>query len=162
MKKTILKTAVTVLGSAAAAYFGALAVPLLVLLCAMLLDYATGMAKAYITAQLSSRIGLRGILKKLCCMAMVAVGAAVDYLLESALASAGIELGTGLFCGMLVAVWLIVNELISILENLAAIGVPGFPALEKLLRRLRSAIDNEAKTGKAKETENEEEHENDA
>ena len=37
-----------------------------------------------------------------------------------------------------VAIWLIINELISILENLAAIGVPGFPRLEKILERPRT------------------------
>lgn len=39
-----------------------------------------------------------------------------------------------------VAIWLIVNELISILENLAAIGVPGFPRLSKLLERLKNTV----------------------
>ena len=57
----------------------------------MVVDYVTGMAKAYMASQLSSRIGLRGILKKLCYMAMVAVGAALDYLLTGALAQAGID-----------------------------------------------------------------------
>ena len=39
-----------------------------------------------------------------------------------------------------VAAWLIINELISILENLAAIGVPGFPRLSKLLERLKNTV----------------------
>lgn len=39
-----------------------------------------------------------------------------------------------------VAIWLIINELISILENLAAIGVPGFPRLSKLLERLKNTV----------------------
>ena len=39
-----------------------------------------------------------------------------------------------------VAIWLIINELISILENLAAIGVPGFPRLAKLLERLKNTV----------------------
>ncbi len=33
-----------------------------------------------------------------------------------------------------VAIWLIINELISILENLATIGVPGFPRLSNCWR----------------------------
>ena len=37
-------------------------------------------------------------------------------------------------------IWLIINELISILENLAAIGVPGFPRLSKLLERLKNTV----------------------
>ena len=42
-----------------------------------------------------------------------------------------------------VAIWLIINELISILENLAAIGVPGFPRLSKLLERLKNTVSEE-------------------
>ena len=123
-----------------AAYCGQLAAPVLVLLCMMVIDYVTGMVKAYMTAQLSSRIGVKGILKKLCYMAMVAVGAAVDYLLHGALKQAGIDLHIELFCGLLVTVWLLINELISVLENLAAIGVPGFPRLNRLLSRLKSTV----------------------
>ena len=39
-----------------------------------------------------------------------------------------------------VAIWLIINELISVMENLAAIGVPGFPQLSKLLERLKNTV----------------------
>lgn len=146
MKENILKAAAAALMASAAAYLGTLAVPLFVLLAVMVVDYATGMVKAYMSAQLCSRTGLRGILKKLCYMAMVAVGAVVDYLLESALGAAGISAEQHLFCGLLVAVWLIINELLSILENLGAIGVPGFPLLNRLLSRLRSEV--EARTEK--------------
>ena len=143
MKQTVLKTTAAVLGAGLVSYLGTLAVPMLVLLGVMLLDYITGMVKAYMTAQLSSRIGIKGILKKLCYMAMVAVGAGVDYLLRGALVQAGIDLHIELFCGLLVAIWLIINELISILENLAAIGVPGFPRLSKLLERLKNTVSEE-------------------
>ena len=51
-----------------------------------------------------------------------------------------IDLHIELFCGLLVTVWLIINELISVLENLAAIGVPGFPRLNRLLSRLKSTV----------------------
>ena len=143
MKQTVLKTTVAVLGAGLVSYLGTLAVPMLVLLGVMLLDYVTGMVKAYMTAQLSSRIGIKGILKKLCYMAMVAVGAGVDYLLRGALVQAGIDLHIELFCGLLVAIWLIINELISVMENLAAIGVPGFPRLTKLLERLKNTVSRE-------------------
>lgn len=139
-KATVLKSVTAVVGAGIAAYCGQLAAPVLVLLCMMVIDYVTGMVKAYMTAQLSSRIGVKGILKKLCYMAMVAVGAAVDYLLHGALKQAGIDLHIELFCGLLVTVWLIINELISVLENLAAIGVPGFPRLNRLLSRLKSTV----------------------
>ena len=140
MKQTVLKTTAAVLGAGLVSYLGTLAVPMLVLLGVMLLDYITGMIKAYIRAELNSKFGNKGILKKLCYMAMVAVGADVDYLLRGALVQAGINLHIELFCGLLVTVWLIINELISVLENLASIGVPGFPRLNRLLSRLKSTV----------------------
>lgn len=140
MKQTVLKTTVAVLGAGLVSYLGTLAVPMLVLLGVMLLDYITGMIKAYVRAELNSKFGIKGILKKLCYMVMVAVGAAVDYLLRSAAIGAGITLDVKLFFGMLVTVWLTINELISILENLAAIGVPGFPRLQRILKRLRHTV----------------------
>ena len=129
-KATVLKSVTAVVGAGVAAYCGQLAAPVLVLLCMMVIDYVTSMVKAYMTAQLSSRIGIKGILKKLCYMAMVAVGAGIDLHIE-------------LFCGLLVAIWLIINELISVMENLAAIGVPGFPRLSKLLERLKNTVSEE-------------------
>ena len=134
MKENLWKAGIAAAGAAVVSYLGALAAPLLVLLCVMLIDYVTGLVKAYMASQLSSR--------------MVAVGAALDYLLTGALAQAGIDLHIEMFCGMLVAIWLIVNELISILENLAEIGVPGMPVLTKLLSRLRGTLEDGAKSGK--------------
>ena len=64
----------------------------------------------------------------------------MDYLLHGALKQAGIALHIELFCGLLVPVWLIINELISVLENLAAIGVPGYPRLNRLHSRLKSTV----------------------
>ena len=143
MKQTVLKMTAAVLGAGLVSYLGTLAVPMLVLLGVMLLDYITGMIKAYIRAELNSKFGIKGILKKLCYMVMVAVGAAVDYLLRGAVIGAGITLDVKLFFGLLVAIWLIINELISVMENLAAIGVPGFPQLSKLLERLKNTVSEE-------------------
>lgn len=144
MKQTVLKTTVAVLGAGLVSYLGTLAVPMLVLLGVMLLDYITGMIKAYIRAELNSKFGIKGILKKLCYMVMVAVGAAVDYLLRGAVIGTGITLDVKLFFGMLVTVWLTINELISVMENLAAIGVPGFSRLQHILKRLRRTVADES------------------
>ena len=141
MKQTVLKTTAAVLGAGLVSYLGTLAVPMLVLLGVMLLDYITGMIKAYIRAELNSKFGIKGILKKLCYMVMVAVGAAVDYLLRGAVIGAGITLDVKLF---FVTVWLTINELISVMENLAAIGVPGFPRLQRILKRLRRTVADES------------------
>lgn len=143
MKQNTFVTAAAVIGAGIVSYIVALAVPVLVLLGVMLLDYITGLIKAYVRAELNSGLGIKEILKKLSYMVMVAVGAAVDYLLRSALVGAGITLDVKLFFGTLVTVWLTINELISVTENLAAVGVPGFPRLQNILKRLKNTAAGE-------------------
>ena len=64
-----MKTEVNTISAVVAAALGALlsycvqlVIPLIVLILVMLLDYATGMTKAWIRGELCSRIGVRGIL----------------------------------------------------------------------------------------------------
>ncbi|NLK39237.1 MAG: phage holin family protein [Clostridiales bacterium] len=47
--------------------------------------------------------------------------------------------------GMLVCVWLIINEILSVLENLSAIGVPMPAFLTKITGGLKVTIENAAK-----------------
>ena len=50
--------------AAIGAYFRQLIIPVILLLIAMVLDYATGMASAWVKHELSSKTGLVGIVKK--------------------------------------------------------------------------------------------------
>ena len=77
---------------ALAAYFNVLAVPLVVLVAVMLIDWITGLAGASATGKLNSRVGVVGIVKKVCYLALVAVGMVVDYLISSALGEMGVPL----------------------------------------------------------------------
>lgn len=128
---------------ALAAYFNVLAVPLVVLVAVMLIDYVTGMAAASYTKQLNSRIGLIGIAKKACYLALVAVGMVVDYLISSALVSIGIHLQINYCFGMIITVWLIINELISILENLGEMGVPLPSFLTGMIKTLKGKVEEQ-------------------
>ena len=130
---------------ALAAYFNVLAVPLVVLVAVMLIDWITGLAGASATGKLSSRVGVMGIVKKVCYLALVAVGMVVDYLISSALVSIGISLQINYCFGMIVTVWLIINELLSILENLGELGVPIPDFLRRSIHKIKDGV--EAKTG---------------
>ncbi len=125
-------------------YCTALVVPLAVLVAAMLADYVSGMAKAWSTGTLCSRTGLRGIVKKLGCLALVGVAGVVDWLVRYGLAQVGVKVTFDFLLAAMVIVWLIINELISILENVAALGgpVPGF--LRNILARLKTAVEKKA------------------
>lgn len=109
--------------SAVSCYLGIVAVHIVVLLITMIIDYLTGMISAWHKAELSSKKGVFGIVKRVSYLGLVCVGMGVDWLIYSGLYSVGIDLGYTIFFGLLVTIWLIINELISILENLGAIGV---------------------------------------
>ncbi len=144
MNNTALKSFCAVIASAAAAYFKIIALPLLVLLAAMTADYITGMISAYVRKELSSKLGTLGIIKKLSYMFAVVVGIIVDYVCSSALINVGFDGTPVYFFGILVTVWLLLNELISILENLSEIGVPLPAFLTKIVERLKNSVEKSA------------------
>lgn len=147
MKENIIKGTVSAALAAMSAYCGELIIPIAVLLAAMIADYISGMAKAWTSAQLSSRVGIIGIVKKLSYLLIVCAGMGVDWVIATASSAAGIDLGVTYFVGLLVIIWLVINELLSIVENVAAMGVnvPGF--LLKLIARLKSHVEEKDDTG---------------
>ncbi len=134
------------------AYFCQLLIPLTIMLVVIVLDYITGMIKAYKNGELSSRVGWYGILKKLSYLVIVCVAGVIDWLLHGALAQVGVEISAKFLFGMIVIVWLIINECISILENVAAIEGPKLGFMEKLLLKLKQQTE-----GKGNEMTDEEE-----
>ncbi len=141
MKSSWIRTAASLVGTSLFLYFQKIAVPLIVLFCAVVIDYATGLLGAYIHRELSSEKGWKGILKKIAYFAAVCVGCGVDYLLTAFGGMFGVTFKTSLAVGVLVTMWLIINESISILENLVKIGVPLPPFLEKTVKRLKVTVE---------------------
>lgn len=137
-----LKLLLSATGAAIVSYLHMMSAPIAILLVVMLLDYASGMAKAWLNAELSSKTGRRGIIKKLSYMMIVIAAACVDWLIASGLVSVGINVQRSYYFGVMVAIWLIVNELISVLENLSEIGVPLPGFLTKIVKRLKNSIDD--------------------
>lgn len=93
--------------------FGGIDVALQCLLIAIILDYISGMIKAYNTKTLSSSIGFKGILKKVGVLIIVMLAVLVDRV---TLDNGGIR--------SLVIYYFVANEGLSILENLAVAGLP--------------------------------------
>lgn len=133
--------------AAFAVYMGALAVPIIVLMVMMVLDYLSGMAAAWMQNNLSSKIGAKGIIKKVGYMGLIVVAMGADYLIYSGIIAANIDINYNMWFGLLVAVWLIINEMISILENLSKLGVPIPDFMTKLIKRLKSAADGGKENG---------------
>ena len=107
--------------------------------------YATGIAAAWSCKLLSSRVGVKGIVKKVAYLALVAVGMVVDYLISSALVHVGVDISVNYCFGMMISVWLIINELLSILENLGRLGIPLPDFLVRAVERLRDGVDRRTK-----------------
>ena len=127
--------------AAFAVYMGALAVPIIVLMVMMIIDYLSGMSAAWVHGDLSSRVGAKGIVKKVGYMALIVVAMGVDYLIYSGTTAANITVNYNMWFGLLVAVWLIINEMISILENLSKLGVPIPDFLTKIIQRLKNSAE---------------------
>lgn len=124
-------------------YCQVIAVPLIVLFCVIVMDYITGMLSAYINKKLSSSVGIKGIIKKIGYFVAVGVGIVVDYIITSGLAGVGIIPDKTMIVGLIVTTWSIINELISILENLSKMGVTLPPLLIKLVNRLKSSVSDD-------------------
>lgn len=119
---TIIGVAAGVLGYV----FGAPDAWLIGLIILVIADYITGLMKAFIAGELSSKVGFKGILKKIMYFAIVAVAVLIDNL-------TGAEGVLRIACiGFLIA-----NEGVSILENCAAAGLPVPQALIKVLNKLK-------------------------
>lgn len=137
-----MKALFTVSLTAFAIYFNAVAVPLYILTVMMVVDYVTGMVSAWIKRELSSRKGLIGIIRKVCYLALIAAAMGADWLIYNGMSQIGVSMTDYTVpLGITVTVWLIVNELISILENVGKIGVPLPLFLIRIINRLKSIVD---------------------
>ncbi len=130
------------------AFFEQIGISLIMLLIAMAIDYVTGIIKAYMKGTLSSKIGIRGIIKKTCYLLVVACGAICDWMIRYAFVKIGIELSAPFPIALLITVWLIINELISVLENLTEVGVPMPSFLARLISRLALTLESKAEEEK--------------
>jgi toxin secretion/phage lysis holin len=140
-----LKATFIAVFTALSAWLGVLAIPVLLLVAVNIIDYGTGLAAAkYRGQKISSYVGFRGIAKKICMWLLVALGAFVDILITYGTEQAGITLSFGYAVASLVAVWLICNEIISILENIKDIGVALPPFLLKIVDNLKSQVESKA------------------
>lgn len=105
---------------------GGFDVALSCLLVAIVIDYISGIIKAYETKTLSSAIGFRGILKKVGILLIVMLAVLVDRI---TIDNGGIR--------TLVIYYFVANEGLSILENLAQAGLPIPKSLKNALKVIK-------------------------
>lgn len=147
-----LQGAITVAISWITARLGILFFPVVILMLMMVIDYITGMLASQKEAiehpedpdcGWSSRKGVLGIIKKVGYVCIIVVAVSLDHILVQAAAPLGFELPRAIF-GLLVTVWLVLNEMLSIVENAGRMGAPVPPWLAKCVASLKDKIDQEA------------------
>jgi toxin secretion/phage lysis holin len=137
------KALFTMFFSALAGWLGILAIPVLVLVVCNVIDYFTGLVAAkYRNEPVSSYKGFRGIAKKVCMWLLIAVGAMIDWLIIYAGTYIGITIPVTFIIACIVAIWLICNEIISILENMVDIGVKIPPFLLPLVKNIKKQVED--------------------
>ena len=137
-----IKTLFTSIFSVIAGWLGILAIPVLILVICNVTDYITGLiASKYRGQVIDSYKGFRGIAKKICMWLLVGIGAIIDWLLIYAGQTAGITLPFTFLIACIVAIWLICNEIISILENIVDIGVELPPFLAPIVKNIKKQVE---------------------
>lgn len=124
----ILKIILSGISTFVVYFLGGFDVALIALITAIVLDYITGMMKAYVTGELNSNKGLKGIIKKICYLVLVAVAVIVDRICGN----------TGLVrTGMMY--YFVANELLSIVENCATMDIIVPNILKEKLEQLKNS-----------------------
>ena len=125
MKNNIFKAFFTAICSTLSATLGILYVPVLLMVGCNVIDYITGLmaAKNREDGKISSYRSIRGIAKKIGMWVLVIVGVIMDCLLLFVSDVLGFQMPFTFLVACIVAVWIVCNEIISILENLIDIGV---------------------------------------
>ena len=140
-----IKIYFTVVISALMSWLGVLAIPVFLMVGCNVVDYATGLAASkYRNVPINSYKGIRGIIKKVCMWLLVVIGAWIDILINYAMEYIGTEFELPFVVATVVCVWIVANEIISILENMIDIGVNLPPFLMPLVKRIKTTVENTA------------------
>ena len=89
----------------------------------------------------SSKKGAQGIIKKVGYLCVIAVAMVVDYIILHVAVAIGITVSVKAFFALLVAVWYVLNELLSIIENSGRMGAQVPEWLCRYIAVLKDAID---------------------
>lgn len=111
--------------------FGKMDMALITLLIVIGIDLLSGLAKSYILGNLSATKGMKGLVKKISYLSIVAVAVVVDKLCNS-----------GDVIRTFVIYYFVINECLSILENSVAMKLPIPKVLAEKLEQLKAEADN--------------------
>lgn len=129
-------------------FLGVLAIPIYILVAENIIDYFTGiLASANRGKKISSKQGIRGIIRKICMWILIFVGVLLDQIVIYTSSVVGINVHFTFLISCIVALWLCVNEMVSILENLKDVLGEDMPSfLIPLTKGIRSQVEEKFNT----------------
>lgn len=141
-----VKLAIIAFWSAVMNALGVLAVPVLLMVGCSVIDYITGLIAAnWRKEKINSYKSIRGIVKKVLMWSLVLIGSWMDMLVNYSVQYIRPDLSWPFVIAIVVAVWIVTNEIISILENLRDCGVPLPPFLEPIVKHVQKKVEDTAK-----------------
>ena len=139
------KITFTLLCSFISSLIGKLGIPFIILITANIVDYITAFIVCYIQGtKFTSYKSFKGIAKKILMWLLVVVGAIVDITITHYTTLVGQPTTLRYVIANLVAFWLVCNELISIIENIAGTGVAVPKFLQKIIKATQTKIEESA------------------
>lgn len=146
-----IKWLLSIIGGAIGAFSRQYWLILLFVIIVVVMDFITGIVKAKATGEeLSSKKGTRGFWKKIALFVALFFGFFLDYFIPFTLSAINITLpiNTAIF-GMIIGCYIVINESISIAENLYASNPEVLPKwIVKLLKNAKKQIDSKDKEKK--------------
>ena len=125
--------------------------PALILLTGMMaVDYITGMMAGMAEAVdhpedsacgWDSKKGVRGIIKKVGYLCVIAVAMTADYVIVSVAAALGQKIPGMAIFGLMVTVWYLLNEMLSVIENAGRMGAPVPAWLKRYIAALKHKVE---------------------
>lgn len=124
--------------------------PMAILVILMVIDYVTGMLASKAEAirhpedpayGWSSRRGILGVIKKVAYWGVIAVALCLDQIIITSGAHLGFEAPVKGVFGVIVTVWLVLTEMLSIIENAGRMGAPVPKWLARYIAVLKGKID---------------------
>lgn len=147
-KPQIAKALTSVISGLIASFWGIYGAIITCVLCVICIDVVTGLIKAKATGTpITSEKGNRGFWRKMALITALAFGIFLDTFIPIMLNTIYLELPFSMPIGTIVGCYIVINESISIIENINAVSPTALPKwIKTLLEGAGKKIDNGGKT----------------
>ncbi len=123
-------------------YYNSISLPILLLCLSCILDIITGVLKSlYIKNKFTLSKLFWGFIRKLCMLILIFIGISLDVIISYTVENFNITFPTHNLFGGLIGIWLVLDELLSVLRNLVVLEIPMPNFLISVIKKLKNTID---------------------